>query len=448
MSEVVEIIDPVMLDETGQRIALALEAMSSGYENNASRVHSLTETQLVSDTVFEVAGIPEFVGDISKYSSFGIQETGWYVFARIFAKEGVRVTAETTVEGTAGYIAVNGNGHVDVAVRFEVAAVAQVVVIDWGVYQDTYVFRATDLAIRNLDYLTTFYVYDAGDFATWEYGLSGDAKYESLKKYFSLVGGEYELISPTTYIVGDPIPAYFTRSESYELTEDTVFIEGKTYYTFDWDETYTEAEVVVGAEIPATYVHSKVSFAGLTKNITYKFDEIVDCPTEFILPEIDDDTHGAWYEIRMRHQGSYSTELVPPTDDIKVATEHTQMETAGFNTIDLHYSSVAGEKVWRFLNTHSSFTATTPELVSIAVRTEPQTEYTVGDALNLTGLEVIATYEDGTRKLMDDDLVVCTPASGTVLTEEDTTLTVSYTEGEVTDTVTIALTVTAGEEEP
>ena len=485
---------PIVLDETGQRIALALEAMSSGYgQSPASRVHSLTETRLMSDTVFEVSGFPEYVDDVSKYASFGIQDTGWYVFARIFAKDEVRVTPETTVEGVAGYIAVNGNGHVDVAVRFEVAAVAQIVVIDWGVYTDTFVFRATDLAIRNLDYRVTFYVYDADEFATWEYSPSGDVKYEDGKAYFALVDDEYVRISKTEYTIGDQIPGYYTQSFEYVLTEDSVFIEGKTYYTFDGSDyteaevvvgapipedtyylrnvvytqatgyfadgvtyyvkgsDYTEAEVVVGAPIPVVYVHSNITFEGMTRNITYRFNDLIDCPTTFILPEIEDECHGAWFEIRLRHQGSYSMTLVPPTGDIKIATEHTQAESKGMNMVDLHYTSVDGAKVWRFMNTHSSFTADAPALASITLRALPETlAFTVGEAINLNGIEVVAAYEDGTTKLVTGS---CTfsPANGTILTAEDAQVTATYIEGKdesaIEVTASFEITVSPAEEE-
>ena len=196
--------------------------------------------------------------------------------------------------------------------KFEVAAVSQPVVIDWGSYSETFIFKATDLAIRNLDYRVTFYVYDADEFATWEYA----------------------------------------------LTTDETFAEGKYYYTKSGDE-YTLAEVTAGETVPADtyYVHSHVTFEGLTKNITYRFNTVIDCPVTFILPEIEDECHGAWYEIRFRHAGEYSITLVPPSEDVKVATEHTQKETAGMNMVNLHYSSVGGAKVWRFMNTHSTIPA-------------------------------------------------------------------------------------------
>lgn len=101
-------------------------------------------------------------------------------------------------------------------------------------------------------------------------------------------------------------------------------------------------------------VHEKVTIDGLVCNVTYRLDDIVDCPMEFILPEIEDDTHGCWFEIRCRHAGEYSMTLVPPADDVYIANEHSQKETAGINMINLHYTVVDGVKIWRFMNTHSN----------------------------------------------------------------------------------------------
>ena len=120
--------------------------------------------------------------------------------------------------------------------------------------------------------------------------------------------------------------------------------------------TYTQVTATAGEPVPAIYVHEKIRFEGMVRNITYRFNKIIDCPSEFVLPEIEDETHGCWFEIRLRHSGSFSSTLIPPSDDIKIATEHTQTETKGMNMVDLHYTNVAGAKVWRFMNTHSSFT--------------------------------------------------------------------------------------------
>jgi len=642
--------EPVILDKTGVRIAEALE------NRNVQRVYPLEFSKILVNNVIEAIGNPEYVEDVEKYAAYGITEKGWYIFARIYANDGGFVS----VEGVAGYIAEAGAGHVDVAVLFGVASVSQVVVIDWGTYQETFAFKATDLAVRNLDYRVTFYVYDADEFATWHYKRSTDTVFVGTKyytehngvytqaavkahehvpadtyythayalatdevfqdgtvyytleggvytpaevvpgdplvpeevdpapvyyvdqwtlttdlrfvgtryyaehdgiyeqiavkagepcsyytkvityplpgttsfvgteywtpddsdlgyaraavmageeipegeyfthaylkltaagkfaegvRYYKLVGTEYELqevtvgasyaknvyyidqwteqsgvFAGTAYYLkqggnyvqvpvfgGETIPAaYYTQAINYALTADETFAVGKTYYicngnafveaevvageavtvgtyyeqiiswpqatgTFEDGVTYytapagvyTEAEVTVGetipddeycvqliswpqaiderfaavevyytfidgayseavvsagAAIPVNLVHEKVTIEGLVRNVTYRLNEIVDCPMEFILPVIEDETHGCWFEIRCRHAGAYSMELVAP-EGVKVATEHTQKETAGVNMINLHYTSVDGVKIWRFMNTHSNIPA-------------------------------------------------------------------------------------------
>lgn len=642
-----------------QEVERSLGAIAD--EITGSRVTSLDGTRLAESMVVDTVGIPTYVDDVTDYAEYGITETGWYVFARLAAKAGTLVTAETTVTGAAGYIKTVGADHVDVAVRFEVAATSQPVTVNWGTSLDAYIFRADDLAIRNLDYRTTFYVYDISDYATWSYKRSADQVYVGTKyytesegewsqvavkalepipadtyhthayvvttdetfqngvtyytyeggvytaaevtvgdpvtsddpevvlptyfvdqytlttdayfvgtayyqeadgeytqvavkagevcsyytkvityplpttvafagteywvqddselgysraavlagtemtadtyythvytlltaagkfaadtRYYKLVNGEYVLQTVTVggsyaknthyvdtwtlqegtfvgtayyleqngemqqvaVLAGDPIPAaYYTQLVSYVLTEDETILVGKTYYveedgayveaevtidaeipantyyervitypqasgTFedgvtyytaptgvyteaevtvgetiptveyriqriDWPQyteeefesgetyyttadkvTYTEADVDAGDTVPVWLEHEKITFAGMAKNVTYVFEEMIDAPVEIVLPEIPDDGHGAWYEIQMRHKTTYSTTLVPPSEDVKISSTATVMQSRGINIIDLHYNDVAGAKVWRMINTHSNF---------------------------------------------------------------------------------------------
>ena len=637
-----------------------LDSLKGG---TAGRITSLTDTKLAAGNIIEAVGTAEYYEDLSAFETYGITESGWYVFARIKAPGKAKVTAETTVEGAAGYVATVGEDHIDVAVRFEVAAMSQLVVVNWGETTETFAFKDTDLAIRNLDYRVTFYVYDADPFVTWHYKRSADpvfvgtkyytedngvytqaavkahehvpadtyythayvlatdevfqqgtvyytlaagvytpaevvpgeplvpaepnpevpvpvyyvdeytlttdlrfvgtryyaehdgtyeqiavkagepcayytkvityplpgttgfvgteywvqdeselgyartavmaggempegeyfthayvlltaaGKFQEGVRYYKKVGTEYELQTVTvggsyaknTYYIdqwtpatgeflgtkyfleqngnfaqvpvlaGESIPAaYYTKEIHYALTGDETFQVGKTYYnivdgeyveaevtvggevaadtyyeqlvtyrkesgTFaegviyytapagvytetevvpgetipeveyhvqliSWPQTenekvlsgetyytyiggvYEEAYLAPGAKIPANLVHEKVVVAGLVRNVTYRLNEIVDCPMEFILPEIEDDCHGAWFEIRCRHAGSYSMTLLPP-EGVKIATEHTQKEKAGVNMINLHYTVVDGVKIWRFMNTCSTIPA-------------------------------------------------------------------------------------------
>lgn len=472
-----------LIDTLRSGITPALNTLAKSIDSsNSSMVTSLDSTELAGH-VIEAVGIPAYVSDVSVYSDYGITETGWYVFARITGN-GEKVGSGTTVTGAAGYIATVGSDHIDVAVRFEVAAESKAVTVHWkdGV-EFQFIFKATDLAIRNLDYRVTFYVYDISPYTTWEYALTTDTTIVADKVYYEEQDDEYILsdINPMTYALTEDVvfqagKTYYTLAEgvytpaevqtvAYVLTEDETFQDGKTYYTlvdgvytaatvttgeavtadtyyeqttvpvpantyyeasatvvpaFYKDQytltadetfqagktyytlsegtytaatvtegeavtpetyyehsyvqatgtfeagvtyythsgdTYTEATVTTGDAIPALYNHSKVIFSGMERNVTYQLDEIIDCPQEYVLPEIEDDGHGAWFEIRLRHSGSYSSTLIVP-EGVKIATEHTQAETAGMNMVDLHYMSIDGIKIWRFMNTHSSIPTT------------------------------------------------------------------------------------------
>ena len=278
----------------------ALEARLTNLEGG--RITSLTEIPLAVGTVVEAVGIPVYIDDVTEYEDYGLTETGWYGLARITGT----TTEDTAIEGAAGYIV--GDGYVDVAVRFEVASMSQTIVINWGDTTETYVFKATDLAVRNLDYRTTYYVYDLAPFVTW----------------------------------------------TYTLATDTTFVSGKRYFT-ESDGVYTEAEVTVGASIPANtyYVHSKATFSGMTRNITYRLDELIDCPIEVVLPEVANDGYGCWFEFQLRYDAQYSCTLLPPTSDVKAGTTTTHPQKAGINVIDLHYTEVNGAKIWALICTHS-----------------------------------------------------------------------------------------------
>ena len=281
----------------------------ANYYGYGDRVTSLSGPALANGTVIEAVGVPEYVDDVSRYAAYGISEPGWYVFARIAARAGVTVTAATEITGDAGHIATVGADRVDVAVRFGVTAASQTVTVTWaGGDAETFVFTAPDLAIRNLDYRTTFYIYDIADYATWEYALTADATFAEDKKYYTESGG-----------------------------------------------VYTLAEVTAGEAVPAGayYNHSKLRFEGMTKNVTYRLDEMVDCPIEIVLPVIPENGHGAWFEIQLRYNAAYSCTLLPP-EGVKIGTATSQSQTAGVNTIDLQYTDAGDVKMWTLLNTHSN----------------------------------------------------------------------------------------------
>ena len=374
-----------------------LESLKGG--STSSRITSLDNTKIVvSGTVVQAVGIPTYVNDndVSVYSEYGLTETGWYLFCRIVSgNSNVKSSAETTVEGAAGYIV--SEGYIDVAIRFEVAPMSQLITVRWNAEeQETFVFLAIDLAIRNLDNRTTFYIYDITDFVTWTYKLTTDTAFAASTAYFVKQDGEYV---PAEVTANDPVPAYYIQVPTYTLTTDTTFADGTNYYTLvnnvyvlatvtvgdpipadtyyiltmpyvqaedptfiagttyytKAEGEYIQAEVTVGDPIPAYYVHAKVIFQGMTRNISYRCNTLIDCPIEIFLPEIEENGYGAWYEIQMRYAATYSCTLTLP-EGVKVGTTATQAQTAGINVIDLHYVSVDGAKTWQLINTHTNLT--------------------------------------------------------------------------------------------
>lgn len=559
----------------------ALEVATEG----TGRVTALNGCEIESQAI-EAKGVPTYVSDVSEYAEWGITESGWYVFARVKAKDGVRTTEATTVTGAAGSIVEADSDHVDVAVRFDVAAMSCAVTIEWdGTETDHYVFRATDLAIRNLDYRTTFYVYDISEFVTWEFAPATDERFVHAKAYHKLVDGEYvkdaSVVAgdPATYhtrlvthppapageafvgteywvvdeqselghsraavMAGAPIPEgeYFTHSyqkltaagkfaegvryyklvdDEYVLQEVTVgasyaknvyyidawtaatgtfvgtaycaetggewhqaavvagetipegayglhevswpqalgtFEAGVTYYNYVGAATgyefdgcawvhdagmYEVAEVTPGDTIPEWHVHTKAIFEGMARNVTYQLPSIIDCPIEFRLPDIPNDGYGAWYEVQMRYQATYSMTLTPESSDVKAATDATQGQTAGVNIIDLHYADVAGAKLWRMVNTHSSV-----KLVPAALefrRVPAKTAYAAGEELDVAGAELVVTYTDGTKQKLATNATGLTfaPENGAALTADDTELVASYVLNGTTVTASTPITV-------
>ena len=173
--------------------------------------------------------------------------------------------------------------------------------------------------------------------------------------YWTETDGEW---SQAAVIAGESIPEeeYHLRVITWPQATGEMFETGVVYYTHI-NGAYEEVPDVAESPIPVYYAHSKVIFEGMVRNVTYRCNTIIDCPMEFILPEIEDETHGCWFEIRCQHAGEYSMTLTPPSPDIKIATEHTQKEKEGINMINLHYTVINGTKVWRFLNTHSTIPA-------------------------------------------------------------------------------------------
>ena len=161
---------------------------------------------------------------------------------------------------------------------------------------------------------------------------------------------------PAAVMAGEAIPeeTYHLQVITWPQVTEGTFADGETYYQLDGAE-YVPVEVTAGDEVPLWYVHSKVIFQEMTRNISYRCNTLIDCPIEIVLPEIEENGYGAWYEIQMRYAGTYSCTLTLP-EGVKAGTTTSQAQTAGINVIDLHYVSVDGNKTWQLINTHTNLT--------------------------------------------------------------------------------------------
>ena len=171
--------------------------------------------------------------------------------------------------------------------------------------------------------------------------------------YYTATAGVY---AETDVVPGENIPdvEYHIEVITWPQALEDTFADGVTYY-INLGAEYTVADVAVGDPIPVYMEHELLRIAGMTRNVTYRFDETIDCPMEIVLPVIEDgENYGAWFDFQFRHNGSYSTTLTP-SENVKIATNNTPNATKGINLLHLHYSYIDGAKVWSALNTHTNF---------------------------------------------------------------------------------------------
>ena len=116
------------------------------------------------------------------------------------------------------------------------------------------------------------------------------------------------------------------------------------------------------------------------------------------------------------------------------------MSTIGSKTITITYTENNVEKTTSYNITVSA----PPELVSITLSGSYQTEFSVGATFNHTGVIVTAHYDDNSTANVSTSATFSTPDMSTTGTK---TVTVSYTEGEITKTATYDITVTAQQQQ-
>lgn len=259
------------------------------------RVESISGAELTDGTAFETIGCPEYISadKLADHSDYALTEEGWYVFTRIHGREGDYIGDDVSlITGVAGIKPPNyGDTYVDIAIKFDVASESQKVTIQWNDRVETFVFKSTDLAIRNLDYRVTFYLYNIDDYCTWEYQLATDATFVAGKGYYKLQNGQY-----------------------------------------------VKQTVTTGASVPANtyYVHKSLTIQGFTRNMSYTLDTTVDCPVTIHLPEVGGNNYGAWFEVQMNFLAAYSVTVVPSPGQ-KVSANGVNTPKVGINIVNILY---------------------------------------------------------------------------------------------------------------
>lgn len=289
---------PVVLDPRVEAAVKRIyERLDALYAEDvpAGRVRSLVaDNPAVNGRLVETVGAPTYVteDDLDDYDDYGLTESGWYAFARIAAKPGNAVASGFSVTGAHAKTPIVGDTHCDVAVKFGVAAETVPVTVNWGGESETFYFKATDLAVRNMDYRVTFYQYDLSPYCTYTWAVASGT-----------------------------------------------FAAGKGYYTRSGEEgsyVYTRATVTTGQSIPANtyYTHSAMTISGFVKNISYMLPEI-DCPVTIVLPGVEEN-YGAWFEVQTKYLAAYSLTLTPATGDL-VSGALVHSPKAGVDIINLMY---------------------------------------------------------------------------------------------------------------
>jgi len=207
------------------------------------------------------------------------------------------------------------------------------------------------------------------------------------------------------------VPDEGKRLKAGSLKYNDVTIEGTEFIM-------PAEDVIITAEfenIPVTL--ESISVTNLPENTVYTVGETLDLTGLVITATYSD--------------GSSSVVSGYTTDPV----EGSVLNTEGTVTITVNYSEDAITKSTSF-DIQVNPPATSATLESIAVTTPPiKTTYKVGEALDLTGLVVTATYSDGSTSVVTG--FTTDPDNGSALnTEGSVTVTISYAKDDITKSTT------------
>ena len=209
---------------------------------------------------------------------------------------------------------------------------------------------------------------------------------------------------------------------SSEIITDYIVIDGENMRLGQESVTisYTEGEITKTATQAITVSAKELSSIAITKAPT---------KTNYIEGENFDATG-------MKVTATYNNGTTAEVTNYTV--EDGNNLTAGKTNVTISYTEGEITKT-----ATQAITVSVKELSSIAITKAPtKTSYIEGENFEQTGMKITATYNNGTTA----EVTNYTVTDGNNLTKGKTSVTISYTEGEITKTATQAITVSAKEE--
>ncbi|MDR0778730.1 MAG: bacterial Ig-like domain-containing protein, partial [Methanomassiliicoccaceae archaeon] len=198
-------------------------------------------------------------------------------------------------------------------------------------------------------------------------------------------------------------------------------------YTVGSVTKYSLYTVTVNA-LPAEPVLESIAVTTLPDKIVYTVGDVLDLTGMSVTAVLSSRNTGPAF---------YTTD---PADGTVLSTE-------GTITITVSYTFFEVTATATFDVTVNPAACPDPVLESIAVTAMPaKTSYTVGDMLNLAGLEITAVYDDGSSAVVTS--FVTDTANGAVLAAGTLTVTVTYIEDGITATTAFTVTVNTAPVEP
>ena len=226
---------------------------------------------------------------------------------------------------------------------------------------------------------------------------------------------------------------------------DSTGLAVKAYYTDDTNATITDYEIIVDSPLTVDSDHVTVKYVenGRTRTDTQEIEV-----TPILLESIDISSYPTK---DMYHLGdALDLTGIEVTATYNNESEKDVTALCTFSPANGTVLAEEGDITVTVTYTEGEITKTDtttvnvskPVLDKIQWTSAPKVAYTAGEALDLTGAVITATYTDGTTAVVTDQ---CTfePANGTTLTVENNRVTASYTENDVTKTSYKVLTVTA-----